>query len=343
MGKTVKIGIVGCGAIAERLHVPDYHYSPHADVVAFCDADKAKAQALANKFAPGAKIYADYKQLLQDPDVEAVSICTPNVTHGPVTIAAAQAKKHVMVEKPMATSLDEARSMVEAAKEHGVLLMVNQTQRRAPAHLKAKEVLSSGIMGDILYVIGMFGHAGPDDWSPGSEWFFHKEEARFGAMADLGIHKADLIRFLSGKEIVEISAYTARLEKAGDVEDNFSSCIKFEGGAIGMLGASWTAKGLGSNFVIFHCTNGTLRVSLWPDDPCVAHLVHPKSEIRFEPPAPLGNYPESWGVDIGGAFARAVLGIESPFCTGEEGLRSLSVIMAAEESARTGQAVKVKL
>lgn len=342
MSKTVKIGVVGCGAIAERLHVPDLHYSPHAEVVALCDGNQARAEALASRFAPGARIYTDYHALLQDPGVEAVVICTPNTTHGPMTIAAAAAGKHVMVEKPMATSLDEAKQMVDAAKQHGVILMVNQTQRRAPAHLKAKEVLSSGILGEVLYVIGMFGHAGPDDWSPGSDWFFNKEEARFGAMADLGIHKADLLRYLTGQEIVEISAYTARLEKSGDVEDNFSSCIKFEGGAIGTLGASWTAKGLGSNFAIFHCTNGTLRVHMWPDEPCVAHLVNPKSVIHFESPAPLNDYPESWGVDVGGAFARAILGLEAPFCTGEEGMRSLAVIMAAEESARTGQAVKVK-
>lgn len=343
MPKTVKIGVIGCGAIAERLHVPDYHYSPYADIVAFCDVNEAHAQAVANKFAPKAKIYTDYKRLLQDPDVEAVSVCLPNSMHGPASIEAVEAGKHVMVEKPMATSLEEAKQMIAAAKKNNVLLMVNQTQRRVPSHMKAKEVLDSGILGEVLYVIGMFGHAGPDDWSPGSDWFFDKKAARFGAMADLGVHKADLIRHLTGKEIVEISAFTARLEKEGDVEDNFSSTIKFDNGAIGMLGASWTAKGMGSNFIIFHCSNGTLRLHMWPDKPCVAHLVNPRAEINFEIPPPLADYPESWQVDVGGGFARAILGLEAPFCTGEEGMKSLAVIMAAEESARTGCAVRVQL
>ncbi|MBI2433372.1 MAG: hypothetical protein HYV26_10915, partial [Candidatus Hydrogenedentes bacterium] len=153
---------------------------------------------------------------------------------------------------------------------------------------------------------------------------------------------ADLIRFLTGKEIVQIGAFTARLEKEGDVEDNFSACIQFEDGSIGMLGASWTAKGLGSNFLIFHCSNGSLRVHLWPNQPCVAHVVNPKAEIVFETPEPLGQYPGSWGVDVGGAFARAVLGLEKPFCTGEEAMRSLAVILAAEEAAKTARSVKVK-
>jgi len=344
MGKTVKIGVIGCGAISERLHVPDFHVCPQADVVAFCDVDRERAQALAGTFSPGAEIYTDYNELLKDPRVEAVTVCLPNVLHGPVTKAAAEAGKHIFVEKPMATSLAEAREMVEVAKRHNVLLMVNQTQRRYAAHIKAKEVLDSGLLGRVLYVIGMFGHAGPDDWSPGSDWFFHKDEASFGAMADLGIHKADIMRYLTGSEIVEIGAFSELIEKPdADVEDNFASCVKFDNGAIGMLGASWTAKGLGSNFLIFHCANGTLRVDMWPGQPCVAHLVNPSSTIIFDIPPPLNDYPDTWGVDVGGAFARAVLGMEEPFCTGEEGLKSLAVIMAAQEAARTKSTVKVQI
>jgi UDP-N-acetylglucosamine 3-dehydrogenase len=343
VGKTLKVGVIGCGAIAEHLHVPDYHYSPDAEIVALCDGNVAQAKKLAEKYAPSAAVYKGYAELLKDPKVEAVSVCLPNVLHGPVTIAALQAGKHVLVEKPMATSSAEAQKMIDAAKKAGVLLAVNQCQRLFPPHIKAKEVLDSGIMGRVLHVTAMFGHSSPRNWSPDGKWFWRKKDARFGAMADLGVHKADLVRFLTGKEVVEVNAFVENVDNPkSDVDDNLVSCVKFKDGAVGTICASWTAYGKGVDYTIFHCEMGTLRVQLWPDKPCVAHLTHPECEIVFDPPAPANDYPGSWGLDAGGHFARACMGLEAPFCTGEEGKRSLDLVLAMEKAALTGKTVKVK-
>ncbi len=339
---SLKIGIIGCGAIAQHLHVPDYAAAPEAELVAFCDVVKGKAETLARQYAPKAKVFTDYKALLKSGGVDAVSVCLPNVLHGPVTIAAAKAGCHVLVEKPMATSLTEAKAMIAAAKKAGVLLMVNQSQRRFPAHRKAKEVLDSGIMGKILHVTAMFGHEGPEYWSPTGKWFFRKKEARFGAMADLGVHKADLIRYLTGKEIVEVSAHYGRLEKKNtDVEDNFVATLKFADGTLGTLASSWTVKGMEANYMILHCANGTLAVSLFPGKPLVAQLVKPGCEIEFPMPPPPTNADAGWGIDVGGAFCRAIMGLEAPYCPGEEGMKSLAVILAAEKASDTGRTIKV--
>jgi predicted dehydrogenase len=343
MTKRLRVGIIGCGAIAERLHVPDYSVCPQGELAAFCDLIKDKAQALADRFAPGARVYTDYKRMLSDAALDAVSVCTPNVVHGPAAVAAVKAGCHVLVEKPMATSSAEAQQMIDAAKKAGVLLMVNQSQRRFPAHRKAKEVLDSGIMGRILHVTAMFGHPGPEGWSPTGKWFFRKREARFGAMADLGVHKADLIRFLTGKEVAEVSAFYERLEKKNtDVEDNFVAALKFADGTLGTLASSWTVKGMEANYTILHCANGTLQVNLQPGKPLVANLVNPECEIVFPMPPPPTNADVGWGIDIGGAFLRAALGMEKPYCTGEEGKRSLEVILAAEKAADTGRTVKLR-
>jgi len=343
MPSTVKVGLIGCGAIAKQLHAPDYRLSPNAELVAFCDVVKSKAQDLATANAPGAKIYTDYRDMLKDGEVEAVSVCLPNVLHGPVTVAAVKAGLHVLVEKPMATSAVEAQKMIDAAKKVGVLLMVNQSQRRFPAHVKAKEVIDSGILGRILHVTAMFGHSGPEGWSPTGKWFFRKKEARFGAMADLGVHKADLVRHLTGKEVAQINAFYERVEKKRtDVEDNFVSSLQFTDGTVGTLAASWTVKGVEANYTILHCANGTLSIDLIPGKPLVANLVNPACEIVFPVPPPPTNEDEGWGIDIGGAFARAVLGLEAPYCTGEEGKKSLEVILAAEKAANTGRTVKLK-
>ncbi len=233
--------------------------------------------------------------------------------------------------------------MINAARTHRRLLNVDQSQRRFPPHVKATEVIDSGILGKILHVTAMFGHSGPENWSPTGKWFFRRKEARFGAMADLGVHKADLIRYLTGKEVAEVCAFFERLEKKRtDVEDNFISCLKFTDGTIGTLAASWTVKGMEANYLILHCTNGTLRIGELPGKPLVANLVKPVCDIEFQVPPPATNYDESWGLDISGAFVRAAMGLEPPYCPGEEGKKSLEVILAAEKAALTGKTVKLQ-
>ena len=342
MAKLVRVGVLGCGAISERLHVPDVATCGDGVLVALCDANRAKAQELADRWSPDAAVYTDYKELLKKEALDAVIVTLPNVLHGPATIDALKAGCHVMVEKPMATSPAEGRKMLEAAKKAKKMLLVNQSQRLFPVHRKAKEVLDSGILGKILLVTAMFGHEGPENWSPSGTWFMNKSQARFGAMADLGVHKADLVRWLSGKEIGEISAYMGTLEKKGaTVEDNFVSCLKFKDGTMGTLIASWTTKGMDANYTMFHCAKGTLRVLDIPDKPLVANLVDPECEIVFDVPPGVHRYDDSWGIDAGGAFVRAVLKKEKPFCTGADALKSLEVIFAAEESAKTGKSVKL--
>ncbi|MFA7693865.1 MAG: Gfo/Idh/MocA family oxidoreductase [Candidatus Hydrogenedentales bacterium] len=343
MSRKVRIGIIGCGAITERHHAPEYANSPDAEIVALCDSMKSKAQAVADKFAPNAQVFTDYKDLLKQADIEGVSVCLPNHLHGPVTVAALKAGCNVLVEKPMATSMEEAKRMIAAAEKAGKLLAVNQNQRLYPAHVKAKEVMDSGIMGDVLHVTAMFGHDGPEFWSPSGKWFFKKKEARFGAMADLGVHKADLVRYLTGKEVGSISAYFKRLEKKrASVEDNFVAAMQFTDGTVGTLAASWTVKGADANYTILYCTKGTLSICAYPGRPLVANLVEPECEINFDVPRPPDNDDDGWGLDVGGRFCRAIKGEEEPFCSGVEGMKSLEVILAAERAALTGKAVSIK-
>lgn len=343
MASKLRVGMIGCGQIAKHLHVPDYAYCPQAEIVALCDLIPSKAQALADRWAPNAKIFTDYKKMLKEAKLDAVTVGLPNYLHAPVTIAALDAGCHVNVEKPMACSSAEAQKMIDTAKKRKRLLNVNQSQRRFAPHVKAKEVIDSGILGKILHVTAMFGHSGPEDWSPTGKWFFKKKEARFGAMADLGVHKADLVRYLTGKEVAEVSAFFERIEKKNtDVEDNFVSCLKFTDGTVGTLCASWTVKGMDANYLILHCANGSLRIGELPDKPLVANLVNPECEIVFPVPKLATNDDESWGLDVSGAFVRAILGLEKLYCPGEEGKRSLEVILAAEQAALTKKTVKLK-
>ena len=342
MAKVLRAGVIGCGAISDRLHVPDYVHTPEADVVALCDTNAKAAKTVAANWNLDAAIYTDYKTMLKEAELDCVTVTLPNRLHAPVTIDCLKAGCHVLVEKPMATSMAECRAMCNAAKAAKKKLLVNQCQRLAPQNIKAKEVLESGLLGKILYVTAMFGHEGPEEWSPGAKWFMQAKDARFGAMADLGVHKADLVRYLAGKEIGEIAGFTATLEKKASVEDNFVSSFKFTDGTVGTLGASWTIKGLGADYIMFHCAKGSLYVHVDPARPVVAGLHHPHGEINFKVDVPEAKYPDSWRMDVSGHFARACLGKEKPFCSGEEGMKSLQIILAGEKSAKTGRSVKVQ-
>lgn len=167
----IKIAVFGCGAIAQRRHIPEYAENELAELVAFADPILERAQAMADQY--GGKAYASYEELLASEDVDAVSVCTPNHLHASMAIFAANAGKHVLVEKPMAATAEEGEQMIEAARRNGVFLMVGHNQRLMPPHVKAKEILDSGELGRVLTFRTSFGHPGPEGWSVdgAGSWF----------------------------------------------------------------------------------------------------------------------------------------------------------------------------
>ena len=140
---SIKVGIIGCGKIAQVRHIPEYAANPDAEVYGFYDINLARAEELAQKY--GGKAYASYEELLADPEIAAVSVCAANHAHAEISIAALKAGKHVLCEKPMAVTLEECEAMVAAAKESGKYLMIGQNQRLAKAHAKAKELIEQGV------------------------------------------------------------------------------------------------------------------------------------------------------------------------------------------------------
>jgi len=340
--KKLKVGCIGCGKIAQRVHLPEYTNFADAELAAVCDTHEGRLEQCAETF--GAKrSYRDYKKMLSEEELDAVSVCLPNVLHHPVTMAALKAGVSVLVEKPMALSLKQADEMIATAKKAKNLLMVSQTQRCTTVHQKAKEVVDSGIMGKILHVATLFGHSGPENWSPWGKWFFDKKQAGFGPMADLGIHKADLVRYITGKEVDKVNAFYARSEKKiGDVEDNFVSSLQFKDGTVGTLSTSWTVKGVESNYMYLYCENGTLAISAIPGKPLVAFLVKPKCTIEFDVPPMVRNDQKTWTLGVVTNFLNAVLGKEKCLVPGEEGRAALQIILACDQSVRTGKTVKLK-
>ena len=246
----MKVGIIGCGKIAQTRHLPEYAANPKVEMAGYYDFNKNRAEKIAKEY--GGRAYTSVEELLADQEIEAVSVCVANNAHAEISLKALRAGKHVLCEKPMATSLEDCEAMVEAAKENNLYLMIGQNQRLIKAHQKAKELIQHGEIGKVLSFRSTFGHSGPETWSidPGlNTWFFDKTRAAMGAMADLGVHKTDLIQFLLDTTVVEVRAMLTTLDKkdaAGEiigVDDNAICIYRMANGVIGTMTASWTYYG----------------------------------------------------------------------------------------------------
>ncbi|MBM7579056.1 Gfo/Idh/MocA family protein [Jeotgalibacillus terrae] len=337
----LKVGVVGAGSIAKHRHLAEYASNENVEIVAICDINEERAKEMAKKFG-AAQTFTDYKDLVKQ-DLDAVSVCTPNYLHAPVSIAALEAGKHVLCEKPMATSEQEADDMIAAAEKAGKLLMIGHNQRFVASHQKAKEWLASGELGKVYSFRTAFGHPGPEGWSADGKdsWFFKKDEAFIGAMGDLGVHKTDLIRYILGEEMTEVAAMVETSAKQNaDVDDNAVLVLKTESGIIGTLAASWSYVAE-DNATVIYAEKGVLRLE---DDPEYSVVLQKADGTKEE--LSLGKIQSN---DEGGQvstgvidhFVDSILSGKQPLINGEEGKRSLKVILGALESNKSKQIVKL--
>ncbi|WP_409342189.1 Gfo/Idh/MocA family protein [Paenibacillus sp. MBLB4367] len=336
----IRVAVIGCGSIAKHRHIPEYAVSPNVELVAFVDPVLERAEYYAEQY--GAKAFADYESMLAQIKPDAVSVCTPNALHAPASIAAANAGAHVLVEKPMATSDAEAQAMIEAARSNGVYLMVGHNQRLMPPHVKAKEILQTGVLGKVITFRTSFGHPGPEGWSvDGREsWFFRKEDAAMGSMGDLGVHKSDLIRYLLNDEVSEVVSFIGTLHKEGtDVDDNAVCLLRMKGGAFGTLVASWTYYKGGDNSTVLWCENGVMRIGEESGDKVVVE--HRNGNIDTYKVGAIATNEKQTLSGVIDAFVTSIVTQTPPSISGEEGSKSLSVILAAFESQETGKVVKL--
>jgi len=346
--KKIRFGLIGAGSIAIYRHAPEIYNHPNGEIAAICDIRPERAEALAEEYGVE-DVYTDYRDVLKRKDIDAVVVATPNKYHAPITIAAFEAGKHVLCEKPMATSLEDARKMIETAKKTGCKLMIGHNQRLMPPHVKAKEILESGVLGRVLTFRTTFGHPGPEMWSQDKgphTWFFKKEEAFVGSMGDLGVHKTDLVRWLLGEEVVEVGAFVETLAKRNDkgeiidVDDNAVCILKMESGAVGQLAASWTYRGGEDNSTRLYCEKGMMVIAEDPDWQVIVYFED--GQIAQYQVGRVATNEEQVESGIPRMFIDALLEGRDPEISGEEGYKALAIVMACLESAAKKEIVKVK-
>lgn len=188
--RIVKVGIIGCGGIANGKHMPSLKALPNVEMVAFCDLIVSKAEKAAEEYgSENAIVYSDYTQLLADETIEVVHVCTPNKSHAEISIAAMRAGKHVMCEKPMAKSAADALAMVKTAEETGKKLTIGYQHRHKPESTFLKKSINRGDLGEIYYAKALaVRRRGTPNWGV----FLNEEEQGGGPLIDIGTHSLDL-------------------------------------------------------------------------------------------------------------------------------------------------------
>lgn len=196
MKDTVRIGFIGCGGIANQKHLPAMFCEKQngAQLVAFCDLIPERAQAAADKYGdPGCKVYTDYHELLADPTIDAVHVLTPNVAHCEISCAAMEAGKHVLCEKPMAATKEDAERMMEVHKKTGKMLTIGYQYRHFSDNAIAKKVVDTGMLGDIYYAEASYiRRRGVPTWGV----FPDKSKQGGGPLIDIGTHSLDVTLYL---------------------------------------------------------------------------------------------------------------------------------------------------
>lgn len=342
----IRVGIVGCGSISEFRHAPEYAANPQARLVAYSDPRADRAANLAARY--GGRVAADYREIIEDPEIDAISDCSTNEMHHIITTAALEHGKHVLCEKPMALTREGANMMLAASRRSGKILMVAHNQRLAPAHQKAKAILQSGELGKVLTFTTVFGHKGPEYWSADKSkatWFFDRARSGFGVTADLGIHKIDLLRYLLDDEFVEVSALEGVLDKVDSAgqpitaSDNMVALLKTARGALGTLTVSWTYYGPESNSTTLHCQAGIMQLYGDPTYQIVIRKLGGEEVLYKVGEIQTNDRQTNSGVID--AFVDSIRRVVAPPITGEDGLAGLEVVWAAAESAATGGRVRV--
>ena len=258
MKRNVKVGIIGCGGIANGKHMPALAAIEGCEMVAFCDIVVERAQAAAEKFGvEGAQVYEDYKELLKDESIEVVHVCTPNRSHSFITVDALEAGKHVMCEKPMAINSAEAQKMLDAAARTGNKLTIGYQNRYRDDSLYLKDEAKAGVFGEIYYAkaTAIRRRAVPN-WGV----FLNEYEQGGGPLIDIGTHALDLTLWMMDNYKPKYCVGTAyhKLNNDSDqgntwgnwdpkeftVEDSAFGFIVMENGATIVLESSWALNSL---------------------------------------------------------------------------------------------------
>ena len=348
MADDVRFGIIGCGVIAPW-HAISISRVEGARLVAVCDCIREKAEKLAADWGKP-KVYVGYHDLLADPDVDAVCICTPSGMHADMGVDAAQAGKHVLAEKPIDIDLARIDRMIAACRQAEVKLAVIFQRRTSPVWNKVREAVHSGRLGRMVLGDAYLKYYRSQEYYDSGDWRGTWALDGGGALMNQGVHCVDVLQWIMGP-VEHVFAYADHLVRRIEVEDTAVAALRFASGAFGVIeGTTSVSPGM-DHRLEFHGEHGTIRVDgekivAWDvpgDEPAKEQGtggVDIKIGTAASDPTAIGTEGHQAQVED---LVRSIRGDRDPLVTGEEARKAVEVILAIYRSARTGSAVALPL
>ncbi|HHV62442.1 MAG TPA: Gfo/Idh/MocA family oxidoreductase [Firmicutes bacterium] len=353
----IRVGVIGTSGIAMGVHLPAYAELPGVEIIAVCDIDENSLQRAASQYNV-AHAFTDYRKMLELKDLDAVTVATPNYLHAPITIAALNAGKHVLCEKPLATNATEAQAMADAAERANRVLMVGVNNRFRDESLKLKRIIDSGGLGRIYAGrTGWIRRRGVPYWGA---WFMDKAKAGGGPLIDLGVHMLDLAWWLMGKpepvsvvgstyheienyHIVEwdtgdpvLSGAPARAQerKTYDVEDAAFAFIRFSNNATLSLAVTWA---LNTNKEHYYCDlyGNKAGASLWP-----LTIYGEQDGVLTDTHIKVDEKVKSHKAEVA-HFIDCIRHGRTPMCPASDGVAVMRMLDAIYKSAESGREVRL--
>jgi UDP-N-acetyl-2-amino-2-deoxyglucuronate dehydrogenase len=350
--RPLRVAQIGCGQIWPQ-HLQGYQGTPLVELAVVMDVDPVAARE-ASEAAGGAVPWTtSFDEAIRRDDVDLVSIATPHHLHAPLTVAAAEAGKHVLCEKPLTTSLDEADRMIAACEGSGVQLGMWMVTRYTGATHLSRALIQAGAIGEIVNVrLPDVHNKAPNYYERGvggrgrpSRWRGIRACSGGGALIMNAIHQIDALRYITELEVERVSAEWATFTGLADVEDMINVVLRYSNGAIGTIDTANYAPGGGEPHVLrIYGTRGQIQLPRGPG--LRAFVTHPFSGGDGLPGLPPNEWLDVPVGEVGNTrtlvledFARAVAAGTPPPVTGRDGRAAVAVVLAAYESAERGQTI----
>lgn len=345
----INIGIVGLGAIAKNVHIPLLSTFEDVNISSAAEVDVKRGEKFAKKWNIP-KVYGDYTEMYEDPNLKAAFVCLPNFLHYNAVKSALEHGLHVFCEKPMGLSADDAYELVKIAKKRDLVLAVGYNRRLEKNYEEAAKIVKSLRLGTILQAHGILVNAGPyAGWIPSSDWFFND---KYGVLYDSGPHLIDLLMHILADQITEVSANGISTMHGLEVFDNIAGVFKTEKGVVGTFNVGWKIAagydsvqvyGTGSSAFVNPLEVEVRHGSYNALDLIADHIKSSKKIIGAQIGRGSGDKrPNETYFKEDRAFVHAVLNGDKPLVSGEDGLRVLEVLEAVKESLEDGKNIEVK-
>ncbi|MFC2052368.1 Gfo/Idh/MocA family protein [Chloroflexota bacterium] len=325
--------MIGTGNVNRRM-AQSIQGAKDAELLAVLSRDKGKATTFAKEYGIE-RAYDSLDEMLRDPDINIVYVATPNILHAPHTIRVAEAGKHVLCEKPMATTVRQCHDMIEACQKHGVKLGIDFQYRYYPVQQKARELVASGVLGDIIFAnahVELPVRSMPD-------WYY-QEMAGSGILYAVGAHRIDLLRFILGSEVEAVSAFVGEQTVDRPFEEIVVAILKFRSGAYANIHFSYHTPH-GTHKLEVHGTNASLfgnsSSPLWAG-------TEPEGKLNLKSDTCSIDY-QFQRIDVYKEvvehFTRSIREGVEPLASGIDGLRAAEIAIAILESSREGKTIKL--